>query len=169
MNFFFKLKKNFSTNIGPNWILVFICRTCHFGILSWCNFSSHAWINWSLGSRVRSVYLYLHKLYIKLHSLLLLWVSRACQIYYMTKYVFTKYLERSKMISIYVTGCSIGTCILFPIAGLLISHWGWPSVFYMTGLVGIIWCAFWYWLAYDRWVRIVHTTINDLEFFSFCL
>ena len=54
------------------------------------------------------------------------------------------------MISIYVTGCSIGTCILFPIAGLLISHWGWPSVFYMTGLVGIIWCAFWYWLAYDR-------------------
>ena len=70
--------------------------------------------------------------------------------YILHDYVFTKYLERSKMISIYVTGCSIGTCILFPIAGLLISHWGWPSVFYMTGLVGIIWCAFWYWLAYDR-------------------
>ena len=26
-------------------------------------------------------------------------------------------LERSQMISIYVTGCSVGTCILFPIAG----------------------------------------------------
>ena len=28
-------------------------------------------------------------------------------------------LERSKMVSIYVTGCSVGTCILFPIAGLI--------------------------------------------------
>ena len=48
-------------------------------------------------------------------------------------------LERSKMISIYVTGCSVGTCILFPIAGMIISQWGWPYVFYSTGLVSFIW------------------------------
>ena len=58
-------------------------------------------------------------------------------------------LERSKLISIYVSGASVGTCILFPISGLLIDAFGWPSVFYFTGIVGLIWCLLWISLAYD--------------------
>ena len=58
-------------------------------------------------------------------------------------------LERSRLVSIYVTGCSFGTCILFPVAGLLMNAFGWPSVFYFTGLISIIWCFLWIVLAYD--------------------
>ena len=58
-------------------------------------------------------------------------------------------LERSKLISIYVMGCSVGTCILFPISGLLIEAFDWPSVFYFTGVVGCLWCLFWSFLVYD--------------------
>ena len=57
--------------------------------------------------------------------------------------------ERSKLVSIYVSGCSVGTCILFPISGLLIDAFGWSSVFYFTGTVGLIWCLLWTLLVYD--------------------
>ncbi len=58
-------------------------------------------------------------------------------------------LERSKLISIYVSGASVGTCVLFPIAGLLIDAFGWPSVFYFTGVTSLIWCVLWTLLAFD--------------------
>ena len=57
--------------------------------------------------------------------------------------------ERSKLISIYVSGASIGTMILFPLAGLLIDALGWESVFYFTGITSFIWCGLWSILAYD--------------------
>ncbi len=58
-------------------------------------------------------------------------------------------LERSKMVAIYMTGASVGTCLLFPIAGLLIDSFGWESVFYFTGTVELVWCLAWYRLAHD--------------------
>ena len=58
-------------------------------------------------------------------------------------------LERSTLVSFYCTGCSVGTCLLFPIAGLLIDSFGWESVFYFTGTVELLWCLAWYFLAYD--------------------
>lgn len=70
-------------------------------------------------------------------------------------------LERSKMISIYVAGASVGTCILFPVAGMLIGTFGWPSVFYFTGAVSIIWCFLWVFLAFDS--PETHPWISDKE------
>lgn len=59
-------------------------------------------------------------------------------------------LERSQLISIYVAGNSVGTCLIFPLGGLLAgSSWGWPSIFYFTGGSGILWCVLWFFLAYD--------------------
>ena len=70
-------------------------------------------------------------------------------------------LERSKLISIYVSGCSIGTCVLFPLAGILIYSFGWPSVFYFTGLVSLLWCLLWSVMAYDSIEK--HPWIGDSE------
>ena len=57
--------------------------------------------------------------------------------------------ERSKLISIYVSGASVGTMILFPLAGLLIHAFGWEAVFYFTGFVSFVWCFLWGLLAAD--------------------
>ncbi|VEN62144.1 unnamed protein product [Callosobruchus maculatus] len=56
--------------------------------------------------------------------------------------------ERSRFMSSF-QGFSIGIGITYPLAGFLIAHLGWRSVFYTTGSVGILWCLIWYLLAFD--------------------
>ena len=59
-------------------------------------------------------------------------------------------LETSNLISIYTAGNSVGTCLIFPLGGLLAgSALGWPSIFYFTGGSGIVWCILWAFLVYD--------------------
>ncbi len=58
-------------------------------------------------------------------------------------------LERSKLVAIYVAGSSVGTCLLFPIGGLLAGTLGWESVFYATGAAGVLWTLAWYFLVFD--------------------
>ncbi len=58
-------------------------------------------------------------------------------------------LERSNLVSIYVNGNSVGTCLIFPIGGLLAGSLGWESVFYFTGGCGVLWSIAWYFLVFD--------------------
>ena len=59
-------------------------------------------------------------------------------------------LETSNLISIYTAGNSVGTCLIFPLGGLLAgSNLGWQSIFYFTGGSGILWCILWTFLVYD--------------------
>ncbi|XP_045469677.1 sialin [Harmonia axyridis] len=56
--------------------------------------------------------------------------------------------ERSRFMSSF-QGFSIGIGITYPLAGYLIANFGWPSVFYTTGSLGVSWCLLWYLLAFD--------------------
>ncbi|KAJ4438616.1 hypothetical protein ANN_14563 [Periplaneta americana] len=56
--------------------------------------------------------------------------------------------ERSKFVTAYM-GTSVGAAVTYPFCGLLISWFGWPSVFYITGAIGVIWFTAWWLLAYD--------------------
>ncbi|XP_046990674.1 sialin-like isoform X1 [Schistocerca americana] len=56
--------------------------------------------------------------------------------------------ERSKFVTAYM-GSSVGTALTFPLCGLLISWFGWPSVFYTTGGIGILWFIIWWLVVYD--------------------
>ncbi|XP_019877715.2 sialin [Aethina tumida] len=56
--------------------------------------------------------------------------------------------ERSRFMSSF-QGFSIGIGITYPLAGFLIAHLGWRSVFYTTGSIGVAWCVIWYLLAFD--------------------
>ncbi|XP_053950345.1 sialin isoform X1 [Anastrepha ludens] len=61
-------------------------------------------------------------------------------------------LERNKFAAIVYAGSNIGTVISMPLAGWLCSLeflGGWPSAFYIFGLLGIVWFAFWMYLVYD--------------------
>ncbi|KAM8719682.1 hypothetical protein ACLKA7_005846 [Drosophila subpalustris] len=62
-------------------------------------------------------------------------------------------LERNKFAAIVYAGSNIGTVISMPLTGWLCSQrllGGWPSAFYIFGLLGIVWFVAWMHLVYDR-------------------
>ncbi|KAH8357456.1 hypothetical protein KR084_006258 [Drosophila pseudotakahashii] len=62
-------------------------------------------------------------------------------------------LERNKFAAIVYAGSNIGTVISMPLAGWLCSLdflGGWPSAFYIFGLLGILWFVAWMYLVYDK-------------------
>lgn len=61
-------------------------------------------------------------------------------------------IERSFLISLTYAGSQFGTVISQPISGILCSSTflgGWPSVFYVFGALGVIWCLFWFHFAHS--------------------
>ena len=52
--------------------------------------------------------------------------------------------ERARATSIWIAGGRLGPVLAFPLAAWLGSSYGWPWVFFVTGLMGILWCAVWY-------------------------
>lgn len=57
-------------------------------------------------------------------------------------------MERSKFIA-NMMASSLGAALTMPVCGYLISTVGWASVFYVTGVVGIVWSVLWFVLIYD--------------------
>ncbi|XP_071103844.1 sialin-like isoform X2 [Haliotis cracherodii] len=54
--------------------------------------------------------------------------------------------ERSRLIGFSYAGGQFGNAMIFPVGGYLCAYGfdgGWPSVFYVIGSVGFIWCVFW--------------------------
>jgi len=56
--------------------------------------------------------------------------------------------ERSKFIS-NMMASALGAAITLPVCGFLIAHFGWESVFYVTGLVGLVWAIVWFFVVFD--------------------
>ncbi|XP_014602940.1 PREDICTED: putative inorganic phosphate cotransporter isoform X3 [Polistes canadensis] len=60
--------------------------------------------------------------------------------------------ERSRMGAFVYAGAQFGTVISMPLSGLLSEYGfsgGWPSIFYVFGAVGIIWCIAFFFLVYE--------------------
>ncbi|KAJ8980964.1 hypothetical protein NQ317_013418 [Molorchus minor] len=54
-------------------------------------------------------------------------------------------VNRAKVASFVYAGSPLGTVIAMPIAGYLSdTTWGWPSAFYLYGVVGYMWCLLWF-------------------------
>ncbi|OXU18224.1 hypothetical protein TSAR_015894 [Trichomalopsis sarcophagae] len=70
-------------------------------------------------------------------------------------------VERSRFMSSF-QGFSFGIGITYPLAGFLIAHFGWRTVFYTTGSIGALWCVFWYFFAFDT--PSSHPRISTQEF-----
>ena len=58
-------------------------------------------------------------------------------------------LEKTSLNGIYVSGASIGTLIIFTLAGYIADTLGWAAVFYATGTSSLIWTVFWMMLVSD--------------------
>ncbi|XP_011875828.1 PREDICTED: putative inorganic phosphate cotransporter [Vollenhovia emeryi] len=57
-------------------------------------------------------------------------------------------MERSKFVS-HMMASSLGAAITMLMCGFLIASLGWESVFYVTGVIGIIWSVTWFLLVFD--------------------
>lgn len=58
-------------------------------------------------------------------------------------------LERSKLVTISLSGPFAGTVVGMSLSGVIAEHLGWPWVFYILGMLGIIWSVFWLSLVTD--------------------
>jgi ACS family sodium-dependent inorganic phosphate cotransporter len=58
--------------------------------------------------------------------------------------------ERSRAVSLLIGGIPLGTLFALMTTGWIVQQWGWQSVFYIFGVVGVAWCALWYVLAHDN-------------------
>ncbi|MCI0659738.1 MAG: MFS transporter [Acidobacteria bacterium] len=59
------------------------------------------------------------------------------------------------------SGARLGAAITPPIVVLLITAMGWRSVFYIFGLIGVIWAFYWFWYYRDRPEQ--HRSVNEAE------
>ncbi|RZC32717.1 MFS 1 and/or Sugar tr domain containing protein [Asbolus verrucosus] len=56
--------------------------------------------------------------------------------------------DNSKFMS-HMMASSLGAALTLPVCGYLIHYLGWPSVFYATGGVTLVWTMMWFYLVYD--------------------
>ncbi|XP_065777065.1 vesicular glutamate transporter 3 isoform X2 [Muntiacus reevesi] len=70
-------------------------------------------------------------------------------------------LERSRLATTSFCGSYAGAVIAMPLAGVLVQYIGWASVFYIYGILGIIWYMFWLLQAYE--CPAAHPTISQEE------
>jgi ACS family sodium-dependent inorganic phosphate cotransporter len=57
--------------------------------------------------------------------------------------------ERARAISLHFSGVAFGTVIALLVSPALVLWLGWPSVFYISGSLGLIWLVLWQWKAAD--------------------
>lgn len=72
-------------------------------------------------------------------------------------------VERSRFMSSF-QGFSIGIGLTYPLCGFIIAHFGWRLVFYTTGTIGMVWCLFWYLLAFNTPQEHPRITAEELEY-----
>lgn len=59
-------------------------------------------------------------------------------------------LERSKLATLAFSGSFVGTVFAMPVSGLMAQYWGWASIFYVFGVLGLIWFVSWWLIVTDK-------------------
>jgi len=69
--------------------------------------------------------------------------------------------ERSRVAGLVYSGAQAGTVLSLPISGYLCDNFGWESVFYVFGALGVVWWLVWTYRIYDSPLR--HPKIHPVE------
>jgi len=72
--------------------------------------------------------------------------------------------ERTQMASVAFSGSFVGTVIAMPVCGIIANSLGWPAIFYITGVTGLIWFAVWWVVVKDDPADDPHITPEELKY-----
>ena len=64
-------------------------------------------------------------------------------------------------------GAQLGTVVSMPISGYLAANYSWEVIFYVFGILGMIWFIFWTYLISDTPEK--HSSITKVSFFFIIL
>ncbi|XP_056291616.1 sialin [Pseudoliparis swirei] len=70
-------------------------------------------------------------------------------------------LERSRLLTISYIGAQLGTVVSLPVAGEILFYLDWTYVFYVFGVLGLVWFVLWVFLAFDS--PNIHPRISEQE------
>ena len=73
-------------------------------------------------------------------------------------------LERSRLAAVAFSGSYVGTVFALPLSGLLAQHMGWEWIFYVFGVLGLIWCVSWAMVVKDSPEEDRNITDQELEY-----
>ena len=71
--------------------------------------------------------------------------------------------ERSRSVSLLLSGVPLGTLFALGTTGWLIARWGWHSVFYLFGAIGLLWAVVWFRFACNDPARHPGISAAELE------
>lgn len=78
-------------------------------------------------------------------------------------------LERSKLATLAFSGSFVGAVFAMPVCGIMAERLGWPSVFYASGIVGLIWYVIWTIVVSDHPEDDPYIGSAELEYIKFTL
>ena len=67
--------------------------------------------------------------------------------------------EMSQLLMTIFVGATIGVMTVTSLGGVIVEHYGWPSIFYGSGGLTLIWAVFWYFFVFDS--PSEHPTISE--------
>lgn len=73
-------------------------------------------------------------------------------------------LERSRLATIAFSGSYFGTVISLPVSGMLAQYVGWPYIFYLFGILALIWCLLWWYIVAETPQGDRRITDAELEY-----
>ena len=65
------------------------------------------------------------------------------------------------MIDVFISGADTGNVIAMIFGGIVATHWSWEWIFYLTGLLTILWTVLWFFVVYES--PSTHPTITSEE------
>ncbi|KPH99001.1 major facilitator superfamily MFS_1 [Actinobacteria bacterium OK074] len=72
--------------------------------------------------------------------------------------------ERGRATAWYTAGEYVGLAVAVPLLSLLVVHFGWPSVFLATGVVGLLFSVVWWTRVYDTPERSPRVSAEELAY-----
>lgn len=74
--------------------------------------------------------------------------------------------ERSRSLALVYSGMYTGSMLGLGVSPGLITHYGWPSVFYIFGGLGVLWWAFWTFRAHSTPAEDPRISKSELDFLN---
>nr|CAD7408743.1 unnamed protein product [Timema cristinae] len=73
-------------------------------------------------------------------------------------------LERSQLATLALSGSYLGTAVSVPLSGAIADGIGWPAIFYVFGLLGLVWFVAWWMLVKECPERDPHISVEELKY-----